>query len=59
MPINAKRKNRDTPYLTIKSETLQQFFSPGHCVWGEAEEGRAGDQVGDVDEVHEEDYLES
>ena len=33
-------------------------LSPGHRVWGEAEEGGAGDKVGDVDQVHEDDDLD-
>jgi len=38
-------------------EGEEQGDQPGHCVWGQAEEGGAGDQVGDVDQVHEEDHL--
>ena len=39
-------------------EGEEQGDQPGHCVGCQAEEGGAGDQVGDVDQVHEEDHLE-
>ena len=58
--IEKKEKNCHKIEFSVLIETaLQQCFSPGYCVWGEAEEGWAWDQVGDVDEVHEEDYLET